>query len=144
MAVTDLSLCKRPLETDICQSFINTIVEKSPRLGTDISKTRIGDAGSVTVFLTNMESVKLDGVDIAKAFIGITTQDPPRGEIVLFIYAKKGTNLIEFRTPVKECAGQVKPDESDVSFYQRCVSKHVITEASSKAKKLTTLFKLNK
>ncbi len=41
MAVTDLSLCKRPLETDICQSFINTIVDKSPRLGTDISKTRM-------------------------------------------------------------------------------------------------------
>ncbi len=98
----------------------------------------------MTVFLTNIESVKLDGVDIAKAFIGLTTQDPPRGEIVLFIYAKKGTNLIEFRTPVKECAGQVTLHESDVSFYQRCVSKLVIAEASSKAKQLTKLFKLNK
>lgn len=29
MTITDLSLCKRPLEAEICQSFINTIVEKS-------------------------------------------------------------------------------------------------------------------
>lgn len=98
----------------------------------------------MTVFLTSIEADKLDGVDIAKTFIGITTQDPPHGEIVLFIYAKNGTNLIEFRTPVKKCAEQVKLNESDVSFYQRCVSNHVITEASSKAKQLIKFFKLNK
>jgi len=144
MTVTDLSLCKRPIETKICQSFVNTITEKPPRLGTDISDTRIGGAGSVTVYLTPIEAVAFDGVDIATAFIAINTQDPPLGEIALYIYARKGTNLIELRTPVKNCAGQLKPDESDVSFYQRCVSKHVIAEARSKAKELTKLFKLNK
>jgi hypothetical protein len=144
MAVTDLSLCKRPIETEICQSFIKTIVGKPPLLGTDISNTRIGDAGAVTIFLTPIESVELDGVDIATAFIGISTQDPPRGEIVLLIYARRGTNLIELRTHVRDCAGQVKPNESDLSFYKHCVSKKVIAEASSKAKQLTKLFKLNK
>lgn len=142
MTVTDLSLCKRAIETKICQSFVKTITEKPPRLGTDISNTRIGGAGSETVYLTPIESVAFDGVDIATAFIAINTQDPPLGEIALYIYAKRGTNLIELRTPVKNSAGRVNPAESDISFYQRCVSKQVIAEANSKAKQLTALFKL--
>lgn len=143
MTVTDISLCKRPIESKICQAFIKTITKTSPPLGTDISNTRIGGADYVTVFLTTINPVELSGVDNAMAFISIDTQDPPLGDIVIYIYAKKGTNLIQLTTHVEECPAHLKPNESDISFYKRCVSKKIIADANAEANRLIKLFKLN-
>ncbi len=143
MTVTDLSLSKRPIEKKICQSFIEMITTRTPILGTDISSTRIGGSDFVTVFLAKIDSVKIDGVDRSIVFIGANSQDPPGCEIVLYIYAMKGTNLIQLSAPVAVCSEQVAPNQSDISYYKRfCVTANILKKAEFRGKMLTELFRL--
>jgi len=143
MTVTDLSLCKRPKEKRICQSFVKMISGASPALGVNVTGTRIGGAGYNTIFLARVDSVKLDGVDSLTAFIGADTQAPPSGEIVLYVYAKKGTNLIQLTAAVGQCSAQPEPNRNAVSYYKRfCVNETILQEAKAKGKMLTELFHL--
>lgn len=145
MTVTDFSLCKRPVEKKICQAFVKMISDAPPTLGADVTETRIGGAGYGTVFLARVDSVILDGVDSSTAFIGSDSQDPPLGQIVLYVYAKKGTNLIQLSAPVDQCAAEPKPNESDISYYKRCcVSETILKKANAEGKKLTELFRLKR
>lgn len=143
MTVTDLSLCKRPLEKKICQSFMKMISEASPALGAEITGTRIGGAGYVTAFLTRVDSVTLAGVDSQVTFLGGDSQDPPYSDIVLYIYAKKGTNLIQLATPIGQLTARPKPKESEKAYYKRFqVSEAMLEKAKAKGKALTELFRL--
>lgn len=145
MAITDLNICNRPIEKNICRSFLKMISNSSPSLGTNITKTRIGGSGYGTIFLKKVESVKFEGVDNFIAFIGADSQDPPSSDIVLYIYAKKGTNLIQLCTPVDKCIAHEETNQSDISFYkQYCVNEKILNDAKSKGKMLTELFRLKK
>ena len=143
MTVTDLGLCRRPLEAQICRSFTTMITANRPSLGTEITASRIGGAGYVTIFLAPITAGQFPGVDQSTAFLGLDSQDTPQGEIVVYIYGQKGTNLIQLTTPVTRCTAQLQPNESDISFYQRCISPTLLSEAQTKAQQLTTLFRLN-
>ena len=143
MAVTDLSLCVRPDQKKTCESFMNLISGAVPSIGTDITETRIEGSDYTTVFLKRVDSVHLDNVDSFIAFLGGDSQDPPLSNIVLYIYAKKGTNLIQLYTGVDKCTNQPDPNESEVAYYKRlCVNQEILVNAKSKGVTLTGLFRL--
>ena len=144
MTITDLSLCKRPGEREICRDFAKMISNATPpALGTDITGTRIGGSGYRTVFLAHVDSVKFDGVDVFTAFIAGDSQDLPFCDVILYIYAQNGTNLIQLDTPVERCNPIPETPLDDVSYYKRfCVNDKIIAKAKSKAKELTEIFKL--
>jgi hypothetical protein len=145
MTVTDLRICKRPAEKEICQAFAKMISHAPPALGTDITETRIGGSDYRTVFLAPVASLEYPGVDGFKAFLGVDSQDLPLGYLVLYVYAKKGSSLIQLNTKVGECSALVKPNESDVAYYRRnCVSNQILQKAKSKGKDLTELFRLER
>lgn len=143
MAVTDFSLCKRPDQKSTCQAFNKMISGGPPLIGTDITETRIEGLDFRTVYLTRVASVKFDGVDSFTAFIGGDSQDLPYIDIVLYIYARKGTNLIQLTAPVGECNNHPEPNQSDVSYYKQfCVTPAILEKAKAAGTKLTDLFRL--
>lgn len=145
MTVTDLLLCKRPSEQDICRAFDRMISASRPPLGTDVTLTRIGGSNYRTVFLAGVDSVDYTGVDRFTAFLGGDSQDLPLSDLVVYVYAKKGSSLVQLSASVARCNALVKPGESDVAYYRRnCVSPAILEKASSRAKELTELFRLER
>ncbi len=145
MTVTDLRLCKRPVEKEICRAFAGMIAHAPPALGTDITGTRIGGSDYRTVFLAPAGPLEYPGVDRLRVFLGVDSQDLPLGYLTLYVYAKKGSSLIQLTTRVGECSALAKPNESDVAYYRRnCVSKQILQKAKSKGKELTELFRLER
>ncbi|HVR08318.1 MAG TPA: hypothetical protein VMW75_09740 [Thermoanaerobaculia bacterium] len=143
MAVTDLSLCRRPSQRATCQSFGKMISAAPPPLGTDITDSRIGGGGYATIFFARVDEVALDGVDAATAFIGGDTQDPPAASATLYIYARRGSNLIQLTTKAGRCTALPRPKEKDVSYYRRaCVNRTVLAKASAAGRRLVELFRL--
>lgn len=143
MAVTDLSLCKTSDQKSTCESFNKMIAGEAPSIGTDITETRIEGQDYGTVFLAPVASVKYDGVDQFKAFIGGDSQDPPYSNVVLYVYARKGTNLIQLTAPVAECNQQPGSNQTDVSYYKQfCVTPAILEKAKAAGNKLADLFKL--
>ena len=134
MTISDASLCKRPVESQICRSFRAMISDTQPALGTDVSATRIGGSGYGTVFLARVDSIKLDGVDRSTAFLGADSQDPPLSTIVLYIYATRGTNLIQLAMPVDRCTKLAEPGTSDVSYYRSfCGNEAILAKALARS-----------
>jgi len=142
MTVTDTSLCKRPVEQQICRTF--TAFSKARHaVGDEISDARIGGSGFVTLFLTRLESKKIAGFDASIAFLGIDTQDPPRGDVVLYVFATRRTNLIQLAAPVGQCLALKDERQSDVSYLKTsCLSKAVLQNAATKLSELTDLFRV--
>ena len=92
---------------------------------------------------TSTPSVKFDGVDVFTAFIAGDSQDLPFCDISLYIYAQKGTNLIQLSMKVDRCNPIPEFPLDDVSYYKRfCVNDRIIARAKSVGKELTELFKL--
>jgi len=145
MTVTDLRLCNRPLEKEICRTFVRTISDAPPELGTDVTETRIGGSGYRTVFLAPVGPLEYPGVDRLTAFLGVDSQALPLGDLVLYVYARKGSALIQLTAKVGESRTLAKPNESDVAYYRRCcVSRRILQEAKSKGQELTELFRLER
>jgi hypothetical protein len=145
MAITDLRLCKRPAEKQICRDFVKTIDEPPTKLGAEITATRIGGAGYTTVFLTRIAPVTLEGTDASITFLGSDSQDPPHGQLVVYLYAKKGTNLIQLTMPVAECAFVQAPSESDEAYYRHhCLTDAIREKATATAANLTELFRIKR
>lgn len=145
MTVTDLRICKRPAEKEICQAFAKMTSGAPLALGTDVTETRIGGSDYRTVYLAPVAPIDYPGVDRFTAFLGVDSQDLPLGYLVLYVYAKKGTSLIELTTKVGECTALAKPNESDIAYYKRnCVSKETVQKAKTKGKTLTELFRLER
>jgi hypothetical protein len=145
MTVTDLSLCKRPSEREICASFRAMISGPPPALGTDVTHSRIGGSGYHTMFLARVEGVKLDGVDAATTFLGGDTQDSPQCSLIVYVYARRGSNLVQLTAPVGRCNAPVRPKEGDVAYYRRaCLSRKTLEQASAVGKQLVELFRLER
>jgi len=143
MAVTNLGLCIRPVEKEICASFVRMISGAPPAVGTDISQTRIGGAGYGTVYLAPLHGFSFAGVDAFAAFLSIDSQDSPQGDIVMYVYAKKGNDLIQINGRAASCDAPVKPGQSDAEYYRRhCLGKAVVEKAEAEGKKLIELFRL--
>jgi hypothetical protein len=162
MAVTDLSLCRRPSERAICSAFRAVIAGPLPVLGEDLTDSRIGGVGYRTVFLARVEGVKFAGVDSVVAWLGADSQDPPASEVVLYVYAQRGSNLLQLSGPVGRCATPVpesfwkdSPQEADTAMareklrrrddaYYRsaCVTPEILRRADATGKRLADLFRL--
>jgi hypothetical protein len=143
MSVTDLSLCRRPSQRATCKSFDRMISAAPPPLGTDVTDSRIGGGGYATIFFARVDEVTLDGVDAATAFIGGDTQDPPAASVTLYIYARRGSNLIQMTTKAGRCTALPKPNEKDAAYYRRaCVNRTVLAKANAAGKRLVELFRL--
>lgn len=143
MSVTDLSLCRRPSERAICESFRRMISAAAPPLGADVTETRIGGSGYRTVYLARIDGVKLAGVDAATAFLGGDTQDPPAVSLSIYIYARRGSNLIQVTTGVGHCTAPPRPNEKDAAYYRRaCADPTVLARSSTAGKRLVELFRL--
>ena len=143
MAVTDLSLCKTNDQKTTCQLFLKMLSQRPWDIGTDVTDTRISGSDYRTAFLETIDSVQVSNVDSFVAFIGADSQDPPSSEIVLYVYAQKGTNLIQLTIPVSNCKQPVAPGISDASFYKRyCVTSAIMDKADAKGKTLTDVFRL--
>jgi hypothetical protein len=143
MTVTDFSLCKRPAEHALCLAFRNQISAAAPSLSTDITDTRIGGAGYHTLFLARLGGIQLPGADATFAFLAGDTQDGPPSELVLYIYARRGTNLVQVTGPAGRCEGRVRPGESEVAYYQRaCLSESLLARARKAGTKLAKRFRL--
>jgi hypothetical protein len=140
MTVTDLSLCIRPLESDICRSFVGLIAGDYPSLGADITETRIGSYGAVNYYLAPVDVPTMKGVDSSRTFLVLTTQDPPRGGLLVLVYAKKGTNIIELSATLEDCDRPVEPGETETAFLASCASPRVRAAAVTKAQELVSLF----
>jgi hypothetical protein len=142
MSVTDLSLCLRPSQRATCESFRKMISDAPPPLGAEVTDTRIGGSGYATFYLTRIDGVQLAGVDAAMAFLGGDTQDPPAGSARLYIYARRGSNLIQMTTDVGRCTSPPRPNEKDVANYRRaCANPTVLARASAAGKRLVELFR---
>lgn len=142
MTVTDLSLCKKPDQKETCDAFVKMIAGAPPAMGEDITGSRIGGCDFTTAYLAKIDSVKLEGVDSFSAFLGGDSQDPPMSQIVLYVYAKKGTNLIQLDIPVDECKALPDPNESEFSYYKRrCVTQAVLEKARAQSRVLVDLFR---
>jgi hypothetical protein len=145
MAITDLRLCKRPTEKKICRDFVKAIDEPPPKQGADITLTRIEGAGYATVFLTRIAPVSFEGTDASIAFLGSDSQDPPHGQLVVYLYAKEGTNLIQLARPVGECVFLQAPNESDEAYYRHhCLTNAIREKATATAANLTELFRIKR
>jgi len=143
MTVTDQRLCKRPSEKAICEAFLAMIAGPPPKLGTDVSGSRIGGSDYGTVFLVPLTSVTCAGVDAFTAFLGADSQDPPLSALVLYIYARKGTSLIQVSTSVASCNAPTKKGESDVAYYKRnCGSPANLEKAAARGKRAAEIFRL--
>jgi len=144
MSVTDLSLCQRPSERAICKSFRKMISAAPPPLGADVSESRIGGSGYRTYYLARVDGVKLEGVDAATVFLGGDTQDaPPAGSLSLYVYARRGSNLIQMTTGVGRCTAPPGPNEEDAAYYRRaCTNPTVLARANAAGKRLVELFRL--
>jgi hypothetical protein len=145
MTVTDVRLCTRPLEKRICQAFDRLTSGAPPALGTDVTGTRIGGSDYRTVFLAPIGSLEYPGVDRFLAFLGMDSQDLPLGDLTVYLYARKGSALIQLTAKVGESRVLVKPNETDVAYYRRnCVSEQTLRKAKSKGRELTELFRLER
>lgn len=143
MTVTDRRVCVRKEEKAICQAFEAIVDGKLPKLGAEVTGTRIGGAGYVTKFLTVLPGVEYPGVDKVVAFLGSDSQDPPMGNLALYLYARKGTGLVQLTTKVGECPALPKKGESDAAYYRRtCLNEKNVQAAKEKAKELTARFRL--
>lgn len=143
MSVTDLSLCRRSAQRATCKSFRKMISAAPPPLGAEVTATRIGGSGYATFYLARVDGVKLAGVDAVTAFLGGDTQDPPAGSVHLYIYAQRGSNLIQMTTGVGRCTAPPRPNEKDAAYYRRaCANPSVLAKASAAGKRLVELFRL--
>jgi hypothetical protein len=161
MAVTDLSLCQRPSEREICAAFRKMISGPLPAVGDDISNSRIGGVGYATIFLARVDGVQLAGVDRMVAFIGGDTQDGPVTQVVLYIYAQSGSNLLQLVTSAGHCHGRVpdrflqepapgaKPTpeakvraEEDAYYRRACMNEATLRQARAAGSRLVELFRL--
>lgn len=142
MTVTDTSLCKRPAEQQICKAF-RGFSEVRHALGDEISYTRIGGSGFVTIFLARLDSKKIAGFDSSVAFLAVNTQDPPRGDVVLYVFATRRTNLIQLAAPVGTCLALQDERQNDVSYLETsCMSQSLLQSAATKLTALTGLFRV--
>lgn len=161
MVVTDLSLCQRPSEREMCAAFRKMISGALPAVGDDISNSRIGGVGYATIFLARVNGVQLAGVDRMVAFIGGDTQDGPVTQVVLYIYAQRGSNLLQLVTPAGDCHGRV-PDrfwqapasgaapipeakvraEEDAYYRRACMNEATLAQARAAGSRLVELFRL--
>jgi hypothetical protein len=143
MAVTDQRLCKRPSEKEICKAFVGLIAGPPPQLGKEVTGTRIGGSGYGTVYLKQISGINYLGVDRFTAFLGADSQDPPLSGLNLYIYAQKGTNLIQISVSVGKCAKPVKRGEKDEAYYRRsCVSDVILEKAMAAGKMAAERFRL--
>ena len=143
MAITNRGLCNRPAEKEICASFVRMISDAPPAMGTDISGTRIGGAGYGTVYLAPLHGFSFAGADAFTAFLGSDSQDPPLGDLVVYVYAQKGSDLIQLATRVASCNAPVQTGQNDVEYYRRhCLGKAVIEKAEAGGRKLADLFRI--
>jgi hypothetical protein len=144
MSVTNLSLCSRPSERKICESFLHVVDSKAPKVGTDVSTSRIASSGFATLFLVQLAESTYPGADKMTAFLGVDTQSGI-GPIVLRIYATVKNNLIQISAPTGlECTGSQKPGETEGAFLVRaCVlDDHVLNRAHSEFLRVTKMFAL--
>ena len=142
LTITDSSLCKRPLEKQICQAFSRMVSDGPPAVGADVTGTRIGGSGYTTAFMAKVSSLKLAGVDSSIAFLGADSQDPPRSAVVLYVYAKRGSNLIQLVAPVGKCTGAAPKGTSDAAYYRACVDAKRLAKAEEVGKQVFELFAL--
>ena len=133
MTITDRRLCKRKDEKAICKAFETMIDGKLPKLGTEVNETRIGGSGYVTTYLAPLTGIDYPGVDRFVAFLGSDSQDPPLGDLVVYLYARKGTALIQLSTKIGECSALPKKGESDEAYYRRnCLGRRTVKAAGEK------------
>jgi hypothetical protein len=162
MAVTDLSLCKRPSEREICSAFRAIVEGRPPALGAEVTTSRIGGAGYISVFLARLDGVKLAGADSQAVFLAGDTQDPPGVGLAIYIYAQRGSNLIELSTRVGNCdfpapeslpwtpadgkggsrAEQKQRERVNAYYRQACVSPKIVAKARAAADQLAQSFRL--
>jgi hypothetical protein len=157
LAATDRSLCRRPEEREICDGFLAMIAGRRPPLGTDVSETRIGGVGYATLYLSPVDGVQLHDVDAMMAFLGGDTQDDAPGEIVLYLYARRGSNLVQMTAPVGSCqvpselafigtSGKRKSEEQlrrdELAYYRRVCAGPMVAKARAVAQDLAGVFRL--
>jgi len=142
MAITDRSLCRRKDERAICSDFA-ALIAHPPALDKEVSATRIFGSGYVSTFLVRVDGVHIDGVDAQVAFLAGDSQDPPYSELVLYLYARKGTQLIQLYTNVGKCNPLKEEGESDVAYYRRnCLSAATLEKARARGRRLVEMFRL--
>ncbi len=129
LAVTDLSLCRRPREKEICQSFVDLIDGKNRKAEADITGSRIFGSGSTTHFVTALGDVKVEWADSSIAFLAIDWQDLANGPLSLYVYAKKGTNLVQLSRRL-----------SISCFPKKCPEPKKLEIAKAESKKLLETF----
>lgn len=96
-----------------------------PAMGTDITGSRLENSGAATIYLAPVTGVKLAGVDAMVAFLGGDTQSDPPVDPALYIYARRGSSLLELHAPLGPCEFPV-PKE----FWEgRADGKTLVTEA---------------
>lgn len=85
-------------------------------------------------------------VDAAAAFLGGDNQDaPPAGQLSLYVYARRGSNLIQLTTGVGACTSPPGPQEKDDAYYRRaCANGQVLARADAAGKRLVELFRLER
>ena len=143
MTVTDLRLCKRPGEKEICKAFVDLIAGPPPPLGKDVMGTRIGGSGYTTAYLKQIGGINYPGVDRFTAFLGADSQDPPLSDLSLYIYAQRGTNLIQISVSVGKCNPLPKRGESDEAHYRsHCVGDAILGRAKDRGKVAAERFRL--
>ena len=143
MTVTDLRACKRPSEKAICKAFVDLIAGPPPPLGKEVTETRIGGSGYSTAYLKPISGIDYSGVDRFTAFLGADSQDPPLSGLNLYLYARKGTNLIQLSVSVGKCSPLPKRGESDEAYYRHhCVSDAILEKAKARGKMAAERFRL--
>ncbi|WP_018610553.1 hypothetical protein [Uliginosibacterium gangwonense] len=140
MAISNRRLCKRASERKVCRAF-EKFFERQPHLGKEITNTRIAQTGFVSTFLVHVPSVEIPSADRSIAFIGADSQDPPASHLTLYIYARKGTDLIQLAKHFGTCVHQDQEQLSDVAYYRKyCISDKIRAEAEAAGKTLLEHF----
>src|SRR5581483_5193941 len=129
-----------------------------PAMGDYVTDSRIEDNGAATVYLAPLEGAKLAGVDRMTAFVGGVTQDAPLVEPYVYVYAQRGTNLLELSASLGACEFKVphsfyedpgrerseaEQRRRENDYYRRaCVTPKVLARARAAAQHLAELFRL--
>jgi hypothetical protein len=161
MVVTDESLCKKPATREICDAFGSMLRGERPAFGDDVTQSRIGGSDYATIYLVPVDGVQLAGVDATMAFLGGDTQSDPPIDPVVYIYARRGTNLVQMVAPLGPCEVPLpddfwaeppagKPARSDAQFrrdtlayYRRaCASPSMVAKARTAGRALAETYRL--
>src|SRR5579862_410005 len=98
-------------------AFLQMISGPRPVVDADVTISRLDDSGAATVYLAPVTGVKLAGVDRMVAFLGGDTQSDPPVEPALYIYAQRGSGLLELHAPLGHCEFPVPEEYWESSWH---------------------------